>query len=377
MQGNPGEYRPSLNAPSVEWDEYEAYEQAGMSHVPVENNMPVPPQMPDIDNQRIPGLLPVPQDDMPLEERFLMAMGKRNEIETIPFEQQPMININGQNPDEVSGTDNPASFDTGLSINGEDENPPWLIKKGPAMSAELSPEDVMHSFIDITDALGHLQKVLPPEHPDIVNLKTAMRDILDNPETMSKLETLAGPDRPSKLGQGNPYENDDIIEQVNGPYEHPDMSLLQPGMPVMFDNAEQMEMPFEEAMLHENGYMDEQNLEQVTEDEISAIEQSQFMQDEMMDMGIPGAMEIAKADLEFDDPAAMFDEINQAIDQMIEQPMQEELEPDPFQMQYDPFMAQQYMFNPQYRPDYMAGGPMPLNPDMGFGPTGLMMGPPV
>ena len=47
------------------------------------------------------------------------------------------------------------------------------------------------------------------------------------------------------------------------------------------------------------------------------------------------------------------DEINQAIDQVVDP----QAGHDPFQQQYDPFMAPEYMFDPQYMPGYMMPGP--------------------
>ncbi|MFC1635794.1 hypothetical protein ACFL5Z_13225, partial [Planctomycetota bacterium] len=79
-------------------------------------------------------------------------------------------------------------------------------------AAELTPEDLMRRFIDISGALGHLQTVFPEDHPDIVNLRGALHDILDDPEAMSKLESLAGELGPSKLGTGDPYANDTFEE---------------------------------------------------------------------------------------------------------------------------------------------------------------------
>jgi len=48
----------------------------------------------------------------------------------------------------------------------------------------------------------------------------------------------------------------------------------------------------------------------------------------------------------------MPDEINQAIDQIAEARKAQEMEPDPFQMQYDPYMIAQCIFDEQMQ--YMA-----------------------
>jgi hypothetical protein len=281
-------------------------------------------------------------------------------------------------PTDAFDKDDPAFYDTDLAIQDEKtEDSRWLIDTKPAMLAELTPEDIARRFIDITGAIGHLQEVLPPEHPDIVNLRAAVHDILDNPEAMSKLESLAGDIGHSKLGEGNPYENDDItpFEQPDNTARnilgHPDLSPLQQDIPAMFDGMEQAAMPVEENMLLEDDHINEQSLEHAVEGETVLEPQSQLTQDDMMQMmeaANPEMTEPVDQDFGIDSMEA-FDEINQAIDQLTEQPVQEELEPDPFQMQYDPFMEQQYMFDPQYMPDYMAGGPMPP------GHMGPMLGP--
>jgi hypothetical protein len=73
--GNPRGYRPSLNAPSVDWDEYDSYKPAEMHHVPAKNNTRTPHSF-GSDNQQVPGLMPVPQDDLTLLNCQLMLSTK-------------------------------------------------------------------------------------------------------------------------------------------------------------------------------------------------------------------------------------------------------------------------------------------------------------
>ena len=61
-------------------------------------------------------------------------------------------------------------------------------------------------FSDIADALIQLKEVLPPDHPDIVNLRKAAHEWLQSPELWPNLEDFGGDPGPSKLGDGNPYE---------------------------------------------------------------------------------------------------------------------------------------------------------------------------
>ncbi|MFC1652696.1 hypothetical protein ACFL3F_03145 [Planctomycetota bacterium] len=79
-------------------------------------------------------------------------------------------------------------------------------------ASEQTPDEIAQEFLDISGALGHLQTLFPEDHPDIVNLRNALHGILDDPEAVSKLESLAGEVGPSKLGTGNPYEMDSFEE---------------------------------------------------------------------------------------------------------------------------------------------------------------------
>lgn len=79
----------------------------------------------------------------------------------------------------------------------------------------------------------------------------------------------------------------------------------------------------------------------------------------------------AMPELDGHDTGIMPDEINQAIDGVTDERMVQEMELDPFQMQYDPYMAahrifdqqMQYMANPLLMPGLM--GPIP-GPMLGF-----------
>jgi hypothetical protein len=84
------------------------------------------------------------------------------------------------------------------------------------------------------------------------------------------------------------------------------------------------------------------------------------------EMGAPGIM----AETGGLEAMAPEDEINQAMDAVVAQPLQEmEPEPDPFQMQHDPFATAQQMFEEQMQHMH--------NPFMmpGMGPMGPMPGP--
>ena len=164
----------------------------------------------------------------------------------------------------------------------------------------------------------------------------------------------------SNLGEGNPYEHDDLIEPHPDLNEFSELPIMQQDMPVMFDGMDQPAMPIEEDEALATDFIDEQNLEQIVEDGISVMEiQPDFVQDDMMQMMDAAGPEMAEP-MEQDfgqEPMSAFDEIDQAIDQVSGQPMQLEMEADPFQVQYDPMMAQQHMFDPQYMQQFMMPGP--------------------
>ena len=367
MGNNPREYRPSLNAPSVDWNEYDAYKPAGMHPVRTNKNLHTPNSF-DFDGQPIPGRLTVPRDDLTFDEQFFQAMGMRDEIETISLEQQPRINLQGQdltNPAEIGTQLTDGVFDSDFpNNNNERKDTRWLIDTGPAMIAELAPEDIARRLSDLIDAHGHLQKAFSGDHDDVVNLRAAISDIIRNPEAMSKLETLAGEDRPSNLGGGNPYTNDELDE-------YPDLPVLQQDMPVMFDEMEHAARHLGDDMALVDDFIDEQNLEQIIESDTAAFApQPQFVQDDMMQMmDVAGSEMAGPMEQNFGpESAAVFDEIDQAIDQAIDQVTGQP-------MQYDPMMAQQYMFEPEYMQQLMMSGGMPFNP-MGPQPMpGMMPGP--
>jgi len=245
-----------------------------------------------------------------------------------------------------------------------------------AAEEELTPEDLMRRLIDISGALGHLQTVFPEDHPDIVNLRGALHDILDDPEAMSKLESLAGELGPSKLGSGDPYANDTFEEaerlfeqqtrSIENAFDEPAFESAGLAAPDIFE--EQSEMMFEH--FPEEAFPDADSLEQIVEREGPfRAPGPTFMEQEMMpdDIGMPGAMPEPTGY----DAGLIADEINQVIDEVSQQPLKEE-ELDPLNPQFDPYMMgqfdqMQYMVDPFAMPDMY--GPM------GPGPMGPMPGP--
>jgi len=363
--GIPREYHPNLNAPAAQSEEYLPNENWDSHMISHSTDPKLFRPFPD---------LPPAEENITYEKSktksdfFLKVM----EVMYRPFEE---------------GQEIPSLADIWREHFGADEHDMSdLYMPNSEMTietvAESTPDDVARNFIDIAGALGHLQTVFPEDHPDIMNLRTALHDILDDPEAMSKLESIVGDVRPSKLGTGDPYaidtfeEAEQLFEQqmqsIESAFDEPMFEPAEPYAADMFD--EQPEMMFEQ--LPEEAFPEAEGLEQIVEQEhvfgapAPAFMEQNLMPDEMMaDMGMPGAMPESTGY----DAGSIADEINQAINEVCQQPLQEE-EPDPFQPLYDPYMMgqnvfdqMQYMANPFAMPD-------PYGP-MGLGPMGPMPGP--
>ena len=280
MPNNPHEYRPNLNAPAAQSNDYypnKDWESHQISR-PTDQRLLRPfPELPVVEE-----ILNY-EESRTASEFFLKVMETKYQSFNDSMEIPTLSDIWKEYTD-VSDIAMPAE-------------------------TELTPEDVIHKFNDITDALGHLQEVLPPEHPDILNLRAAMHDILDNPETMSKLESFAPDTGPSRFGGKNPYENDDVI--------------LESGEPAFIES----------------------DLEQIVENEQTDYNSSLGIAENSMMAEDPFQQEGG-----LQEDSAPY-EINQAID---------EVQQDPWQVQYDPFnqmMQPQYMTDPFGMPGMM--GPMP------------------
>lgn len=250
-------------------------------------------------------------------------------------------------------------------------------------AAELTPEDKVRKFVNIIGALAHLQTVFPKDHPDIVNLRAAWYDISNDPETISELESIVGDVGPSKLGTGDPYAIDSFeeaeqlfeqqVQSVESAFDEPMFEPAEPHAPDMFD--EQPEMMF--GQLPEEAFPETESLERIVEQEhVFGAPAPAFMEGDMMpnEMAADMSMDSVMPEPVGYDAATIADEINRAIDEVSQQPMPEEMEPDPFQPQFDPYMMgqnvfdhMQYMANPFAMPD-------PYGP-MGLGPMGPMPGP--
>ncbi|MFC1792884.1 hypothetical protein ACFL3Q_04785 [Planctomycetota bacterium] len=359
--GVPREYHPNLNAPSVDWTEYDLYEPVGIGHVPTHNN-PRPLRGFKDSNQEIPKL-PPSSDDLPLTEQFLMAMGKRNQIEQGVLDE-PTFNIH-ENTLEAPELD---------------------LFPFPAVLRSI---DELPDLEDLKEAFGCLFGVLPDDHPDLVNVRTAMRRVRDHKIALSEMnETDAVDFYPTGTEiDNNPFQTDPFQEAEQ--FFNKQMEFLEKSFDDQAIEPEGIQAAglFEGGILEsevmpdetmpEESFMEEQTLEQIVNEQepfdtpAPGFMEQDMMPDEMLsDMGMPG---IVPEPFGYG-AATIADEINQAIDELSQQPMPEEMEPDPFQPQFDPYMMgqnmldqMQYMANPFAIPD-------PYGP-MGLGPMGPMPGP--
>jgi len=352
----PREYHPNMNAPSVDWTEYDPYEPLGFGQFPTPDNPRLPRGFKI--NQKIPKL-PPSSDDLPLVEQFLIAMGKRNEIEQGSLDE-PRFNIHENTP-EAQDLDS--------------------IPK----PAALRSIDELPDLEDLKEAFGCLSRVLPYDHPDLVNVRTAMRRFRDHKIALSEMNEAdtvdvypTGADIESDPLQLDPFQEAEQIfnkqmeffersfdDQAIGPVE------IQTADSIEGEVVESDVMPDE--TMPEESFMEEQTLEQIVQEDpfiaptpVSAGQD--MMPGEMMEgMGMPS--DISGSTVFNIDPA--IDEIHQAMDEVTQQATPDEMEPDPFPPQDDPYVMEldqmQYMVDPFAMPD-------PYGP-MGPGPMGRMPGP--
>ena len=375
--GLPREYHPRLNSPSVDWTGYNSHESSQISFARTPPIRTGPSHNFNRNASEMAGMLSIPSDDLALDELRSMMRGISSRPQERPIEM---------------------SADEFAFVNGE-------VRTNLDLRDDLNVRP-LPDLSDITDTLGQLEKVLPQDHSDIINLTNAAdkltggqfsadRQASQTPEPLSvaadsyaidpheeaeqffkqQMQIL---DKSFKLGTGDPYaidpfeETEQLFDQqmqaLESAFDEPMLEPVEPQLPEMFE--EETGMMFEQQP--DEAFMEADSLEQIVEQEaLFETPAPEFFEQEMMqaDMDMPGIMsEPASYDA---DMAA--DEINQAIDQVIEQPLPQETEPDPFQPQYDPYMMGQNMLDQmQYMADPFAM-PGPCGP---MGPVpGPMPGP--
>ena len=93
--------------------------------------------------------------------------------------------------------------------------------------------DSLPNLADIADVISQLKEVLPPDHPDLVNLRAAAHEWLEHRESWPGLEDFGGDPGPSKLGIGDPYELAPY-EEAGQAFEPDDISQMSQEV---FDSA--------------------------------------------------------------------------------------------------------------------------------------------
>jgi len=346
--GIPREYHPSLNAPAVQAGEYEPFDDHRLQQFP-SNDTHLFRRLPD-NIQPMEDPIPTYEDTVRVSNFFLKGM-----------ELMYQAQRRGQGPpslDEISQ----GHLDSNADMESDS-------------SLEIPNTHELPSLEEVTDALNQLREVLPENHPDIVRLETAAQ-ILDYQESMPQPENLGGNLDTSGLEldsapqEFDPYQEAEQIfnqqmQSLESTFEGPAFELVEPQAPGMFE--EESGMMFGEQP--DEAFMGAGNLEQIVEQEdLFETPAPGFMEQDMMPDEMAANMsmlDMMPEPIGYDADVAA-DEINQAIDQLSEQPMQHEMEPDPFQPQYDPYMMGQNMFD---ETQYMA------DPFMMPGPMGPMPGP--
>lgn len=285
MHGNPREYRPNINAPSVDWNDYETYEPMdphfSRGNTERQSRGFNPGSMQHIFNS-------MPADDLTLTEQFLQAMGMRNSVEGIVSDGS------------VRGMDN-KNLEDSVDSGG------------------------IPDFKDLAAALMQLSKVFPQDHPDIVNLKNAMHQLSDDGQLSITEKNL--PETKDENSFNPLLEAEKIFDQQ---------------MQILGKSFELPAMENFEIQLFQMSEIDtpKQGLEEI-------VNQEDFLDNPQMQFAEPDMMqqEVSGMDIMPENQDIALSQIEQAIDQLKEQPLPQE--PDPFSMQEDPYLIAQQMFDQQ------------------------------
>lgn len=302
MADVPQQYRPNIFAAHVDWAAYE------QDHVHDEPHMrtPQPTRGFDPTVTDVPWRQAMPRDELALTEQWLMDKGVR------PRPQEGPV---------------PGSM--------EDIRP---LLDGVRMTIHEQERPETHTaprLEDIANALQTLENSLHGDHPDVMNLRNALRIMSGH---------LSAP-------------AEDSLPQAALPIE-----LATSGLPEQAALPEAMELDF--------GLPDDLSpLEHILDEMAPAPEPCPTPSPLPVEMPMPGLEGQMHMDMAVYDGALAAAEIEQAVNQMTAVPKEEELEE---QMMYDPLaagaqqfeQAMQYMANPFMMPGQM--GPMGPMPGPGF-----------
>jgi hypothetical protein len=145
----PREYRPRINSPNIGWNEYDSHES---SHISFSRTPPIRTEPSQNFNRNTSGIgmSTILTDDLAMDELWSMARG----ISSRPQERPISMSA-----DEFAFVN--SEVRTNLNLR-DDLN----VRPLPGLS-------------DITDTLNQLEKVLPKDHPDIINLTNAADKLTD------------------------------------------------------------------------------------------------------------------------------------------------------------------------------------------------------
>ena len=350
MADNPTHYRPNMFSPAVDWTEYQQDED-GFIPLPRTPQNRHPLDMPLPEN-------PLPHhssDELSMTEQLLMNMGARPRPQEgpIPVDMEEIRHL-------LEGVRAPLhALDARFDTDSEQAIPFTDGIRGRLHVPENEQNHMLPDLELITETLNILQDRLPEDHPDIMNLRQAQKqlgwqqlsEIQQSPEFWQQYERIDDKWQ-SNLGEGNPYESADLIETqtTKSTAEYNASASMHDSQEVeMIDAPMPKETPYE-AMLEE---IVEQEYEQL-QFETGGVGMIEPEAVSGSPMGIADAGQSEQfMGLDVFDTNPAFDEINQAIDQVtqFEQP-----QPDPWKQQYDPYqqmamtmdMQMQYMMDPYY-----------------------------
>ena len=345
MGNMPREYHPRLNSPGVGWSEYDSHES---SHISFARTPPIRTGSSHNFSRNAPGMLSVPTDDLALDELWSMATLRSSRPQEGPI---------GMSADEFAFVN--SEVRTNLDLRDD-----LKVRPLPGLS-------------EITDVLSQLEKVLPQDHPDIINLAKAADTLtggqfsadrqisqISEPFSIMKNSYITDPHEEAEQFFNQQMQILDKSFELAEPVTDQGFEGIAQQDEQLLLNADQMmSIPTSELDTGpQEMLVDGDTLEQIIENEVAAFgPQQQFIAEDMMPMiDTPGPQMTNPMEQDFGyGTAPVVEEINQAIDQLQ-------------QMQYGPPMMPEYMVDPmqQFMPDYMMPGFGPMNP--GFGPMGSM-----
>jgi hypothetical protein len=248
------------------------------------------------------------------------------------------------------------------------------------LPGEVAPEERLSQGLPdldtMTDALGQLRQVLPGDHTDILRLETAIEMVRYHGVTPDISEPEVGPGYAPMEQVAGGYEQD-MFEQQAAVFEHQTHALEEIVDVFGTDAMPALDAPLEpdrglESMIGEcnDGYAELGGLEQRMEQEqlfeaIPAEPMAEVMPADIPRIGMADPL-AAVGGLDYMTPE---DEIAQGIDALAGQPGMQEMEPDPFQVQHDPFATAQQIFDQQMQfmaNPFLMPGMMPMGPAPGM-----------